>query len=99
MILIVDARRGLTELDEQMIRWFSVTKKPIHILLSKSDKQTYSENRDLLYNITEQVKQFAPAQITAQLFSSTKRVGLEESDTLIQRWLFKESFVSENTPN
>jgi GTP-binding protein len=99
MILIVDARRGLTELDEQMIRWFSVTKKPIHILLSKSDKQTYSENRDLLYNITEQVKQFAPAQITAQLFSSTKRVGLEESDTLIQRWLFKESLVNENTSN
>jgi len=99
MILIVDARRGLTELDEQMIRWFSVTQKPIHILLSKSDKQTYSENRDLLHNIIEQVKQFAPAQITAQLFSSTKRVGLEESDTLIQRLLFKESFVSENTPN
>ncbi len=47
----------------------------------------------------EQVKQFAPAQITAQLFSSTKRVGLEESDTLIQRWLFKESLVNENTSN
>lgn len=99
LVLIVDARRGLTELDEQMIRWFGVTQKPIHILLSKSDKQTYSENRDLLHSINEQVKQFAPAQISAQLFSSTKRVGLEESDTLIQEWLFKESFLSENTPN
>ena len=99
LVLIVDARRGLTELDEQMIRWFGVTQKPIHILLSKSDKQTYSENRDLLHSINEQLKQFAPAQISAQLFSSTKRVGLEESDTLIQEWLFKESFLSENTPN
>ncbi len=90
LILIVDARRGLTELDEQMIAWFSVTQKPIHILLSKSDKQTFSENRALLQAISEQIKQFAPAQITAQLFSSTKRVGLQESDTLIQQWLFPE---------
>lgn len=88
LILIVDARRGLTELDEQMIAWFSVTQKPIHILLSKSDKQTFSENRALLQAISEQIKQFAPAHITAQLFSSTKRVGLAESDTLIQQWLF-----------
>ena len=91
LILIVDARRGLTELDEQMIAWFGVTQKPIHILLSKSDKQTFSENRALLNAISEQIKQFAPAQITAQLFSSTKRVGLLESDTLIQQWLFPES--------
>ena len=88
LILIVDARRGLTELDEQMIGWFSQTSKPIHILLSKSDKQNFSENRALLENIQEQVKQFTPSKITAQLFSSTKRVGLEESDKLIQNWLF-----------
>ena len=93
LILIVDARRGLTELDEQMIAWFSVTQKPIHILLSKSDKQTFSENRALLQAISAQIKQFAPAQITAQLFSSTKRVGLLESDTLIQQWLFPERNV------
>ncbi len=99
LILIVDARRGLTELDEQMIRWFGVTQKPIHILLSKSDKQTFSENRALLHNIQEQVKQFAPAQISAQLFSSTKRVGLEESDTLIQEWLFKDLLSADNPTN
>ena len=94
LILIVDARRGLTELDEQMIAWFSVTQKPIHILLSKSDKQTFSENRALLQAISEQIKLFAPAQITAQLFSSTKRVGLSESDTLIQQWLFPERNIA-----
>jgi len=99
LILIVDARRGLTELDEQMIRWFGVTQKPIHILLSKSDKQTFSENRALLHNIQEQVKQFAPAQISAQLFSSTKRVGLQESDTLIQEWLFKDLLSADNPTN
>jgi GTP-binding protein len=91
LILIVDCRRGLTDLDQQMIEWFGVTKKPIHILLTKSDKQTFSENRDLLNRISEQVKQFATLDISVQLFSSTKRVGIQESDTLIQKWLFQES--------
>ena len=35
MVLIVDSRRGITELDEQMIQWFVPTGKPIHVLLSK----------------------------------------------------------------
>ena len=91
LILIVDCRRGLTDLDQQMIEWFGVTNKPIHILLTKSDKQTFSENRDLLNRISGQVKQFAPLDISVQLFSSTKRVGIQESDTLIQKWLFQES--------
>lgn len=91
LILIVDCRRGLTHLDQQMIEWFGVTHKPIHILLTKSDKQTFSENRDLLNRISEQVKQFATLDISVQLFSSTKRVGIQESDTLIQKWLFQES--------
>ena len=99
LILIVDARRGLTELDEQMIAWFGVTQKPIHILLSKSDKQTFSENRTLLHAISEQIKGFAPVKITAQLFSSTKRVGLLESDTLIQQWLFPEHRTTQPCPD
>ena len=99
LILIVDARRGLTELDEQMIAWFGGTQKPIHILLSKSDKQTFSENRTLLHAISEQIKGFAPVKITAQLFSSTKRVGLLESDTLIQQWLFPEHRTTKPCPD
>ena len=37
MILIIDSRRGMTDLDEQMIQWFVPTGKPIHLLLSECD--------------------------------------------------------------
>ena len=84
LILIVDCRRGLTDLDQQMIEWFGVTKKPIHILLTKSDKQTFSENRDLLNRITEQVKQFAPLDISVQLLDR-KSTRLNSSHTDISR--------------
>ena len=38
LIIVVDIRRELTELDTQMLDWFAPQKKPIHILLTKSDK-------------------------------------------------------------
>src|SRR2546421_432389 len=38
MALIMDARHPLTELDRRMIDWFVPTGRPLHILLTKSDK-------------------------------------------------------------
>ena len=98
MILIVDSRRGLTDLDAQMIQWFVPTGKPIHILLSKCDKLNKSECKHALEAVQKQLQQYAPLlpngngeskQLTAQLFSSTKRIGLEEADNLIIKWLFE----------
>ena len=98
MVLIVDARRGITELDEQMIQWFVPTGKPIHILLSKCDKLNNSECKHTLEAVRKQLQQYDPKlpegtgeseQLTAQLFSSTKRIGLEEADNLIIQWLFE----------
>jgi GTP-binding protein len=98
MVLIVDARRGITDLDEQMIQWFVPTGKPIHILLSKCDKLNKSECKHVLEAVRKQLQQYDPAlpggsgdsqQLTAQLFSSTKRIGLEEADDLVIKWLFE----------
>ena len=104
MVLIVDARRGITDLDEQMIQWFVPTGKPIHVLLSKCDKLNKSECKHALEAVKNRLQQYDPAlpdgtgdskQLTAQLFSSTKRIGLVEADNLIIKWLF-ESETQEN---
>jgi len=98
MVLIVDARRGITDLDEQMIQWFVPTGKPIHVLLSKCDKLNKTECKHTLEAVTKQLQQYDPVlpggvgdskQLTAQLFSSTKRIGLEEADNLVLKWLFE----------
>ena len=97
MILIIDSRRGMTDLDEQMIQWFLPTGKPIHLLLSKCDKLNHTECRHTLEAVEKRLAELAgPAvnlagpqpQITAQLFSSTKRIGLVEADKIIINWLF-----------
>ena len=38
LVLVMDCRHPLTPLDRQMLDWFSPSNKPIHVLLTKSDK-------------------------------------------------------------
>lgn len=88
LILIMDARRPFTDLDRQMLEWFATTGKPVHCLLSKADKLNRNESanalrltRTVLASYVDESGQ--PFPFTAQLFSSLKRVGLEEATAKI----------------
>ena len=73
MVLIIDSRRGITDLDRNMLEWFCPTGKPVHVLITK----------------LKSLKEFNPqfGELSAQLFSSTKRIGLEQADQLVCHWL------------
>ncbi len=82
LILMMDARRPFTDLDCQMVEWFLPTGKPVHVLLTKADKLTNSENatalretRKMLEGYAEQLA--APVPLTAQLFPVQRR-GIEK---------------------
>lgn len=86
LVLIMDARRPLTDLDRQMLEWFGPTGKPIHILLTKSDKLTRSEAAKTLSEVRSQLTPWAE-QVSVQLFSSLKKTGMEEAEKAIGSWL------------
>lgn len=86
MVLIMDARRPLTELDRQMINWFGPTGKPIHCLLTKSDKLTRQEQGRVLREVRAELDAIG-SPITVQLFSSLKKAGVEEAEKVIAPWL------------
>ncbi|HTY98310.1 MAG TPA: ribosome biogenesis GTP-binding protein YihA/YsxC [Rhodocyclaceae bacterium] len=86
LVMIMDARRPLTDLDRQMINWFGPTGKPIHCLLTKADKLTRSEQAQVLRAVKEELAE-AGSPITVQLFSSLKKTGLEEAEAVIGGWL------------
>ncbi|AIY39589.1 GTP-binding protein EngB [Collimonas arenae] len=88
LVLIVDSRRPFTELDVQMVEWFAPTGKPIHCILSKSDKL----NRNDATNALREARNFLASYVnenneqlpfTAQLFSALNRNGLEEANDKI----------------
>jgi GTP-binding protein len=84
LILIVDSRRPFTELDIQMLEWFAPTGKPIHCLLTKSDKLNRNDSANALRTARTILSSYVdengqPFPFTAQLFSSLKRSGLDEA--------------------
>jgi GTP-binding protein len=89
LVLIMDARRPLTELDAQMINWFVPTGNPIHILLTKADKLSRQVATQTLREVREAVAGYGE-QMTVQLFSSLKKTGIEEAERVVGGWLSTE---------
>ncbi len=92
LVLIMDARRPLTELDRKMIDWFAPTGRPIHCLLTKSDKLTRQEQTKTLCETRSALAERG-TQISVQMFSSLKKTGIDEADTAIASWLSKDEPV------
>ncbi|MDR0717980.1 MAG: ribosome biogenesis GTP-binding protein YihA/YsxC [Azoarcus sp.] len=88
LVLMMDARRPLTTLDRQMIGWFTPSARPIHILLTKSDKLSRGAAQAALLEARAALAQYPPgARLTVQLFSSLARTGIEECEREVGTWL------------
>jgi GTP-binding protein len=69
-----------------MINWFGPTGKPIHCLLTKADKLTKQEQTKILREVQADIAN-SGSVITAQLFSSLKKTGMDEAEKIIGGWL------------
>ena len=71
LIIVMDIRHSLTPLDDQMIRWFIPTGKPIHILLTKADKLSRNQTNQELQKFKQKLKNCNfEAPISFQSFSN-----------------------------
>lgn len=90
LVLVMDSRHPLKPLDCQMLDWFCQTGKPVHVLLTKSDKLSRNEANKTLLKVRNELKQWGN-NITAQLFSSLKKQGKDETEKVLSSWLSDES--------
>lgn len=86
LVLIMDARHPLTPLDRQMLNWFIPTCKPVHVLLTKADKLSKQQATTTLRTVRAELERTYP-NCTVQLFSSLKRIGIDEAEAMIGKWL------------
>ena len=89
LVVIMDSRHPLTPLDEQMLDWFAPTGKPVHVLLTKSDKLSRQQATLTLNRVKSHLAEFFPF-CTVQLFSSLKKVGMDEAEAVIAGWFAAE---------
>ncbi|MBI0066935.1 MULTISPECIES: ribosome biogenesis GTP-binding protein YihA/YsxC [Snodgrassella] len=92
LILIMDARHPLKELDKQMLDFFAVTQRPVHILLSKADKLSKNDQIKTLASVKKALQPYiARQQVTVQLFSSLKKQGIDEVSQIATDWFTRQT--------
>ena len=97
LVLVMDSRHPLQPLDRQMLDWFCPSGKPVHVLLTKSDKLSRGEAGLTLAKTRKELLAIWGESCTVQLFSSSKKLGVEEAEKIIGTWLFTDnSSASEN---
>ena len=93
LVLIMDARHPLTPLDIQMLDWFAVTGKPVHILLTKVDKLKRQQANTTMREVSAYMEKSYP-QSSVQLFSSMTAKGVEEAKAVLASWFGLEAMQS-----
>ncbi|MDJ0806179.1 MAG: ribosome biogenesis GTP-binding protein YihA/YsxC [Gammaproteobacteria bacterium] len=84
MILLMDTRHPLKEFDMQMLEWNIHYGLPTHILLTKSDKLKRGAASNTLLQIRKAFDD--QPEITVQLFSSPKKLGIDEAHRVLDGW-------------
>ena len=104
LILIMDSRHPLKALDIQMLDFFHITGRPVHILLSKADKLSKNDQIKTLAAVKKSLKPYTERQkISVQLFSSLKMQGMDEVNQVVGSWFDAhreeiENFAGETSP-
>ena len=86
LVLIMDIRHPLKEIDVQVIDWATKCDLPVHILLSKADKLTNNEQRKAIDFVDSHLGGFKDL-VSIQTFSSLKKTGIEDARSQIEAWL------------
>ncbi|MDH3637388.1 MAG: ribosome biogenesis GTP-binding protein YihA/YsxC [Gammaproteobacteria bacterium] len=86
LVLLMDARRPLTPLDNQMLTWSAAATLPTYVLLTKADKLGRGAMADTLRRVRNTVADYS-ADVVVHPFSAVQRAGVEEARAQIVLWL------------
>lgn len=83
VMVVMDARHPLTPIDEQMLQLVESHGLRTHILLTKADKFSRSVGLKALMEVRKAIG----SRATAQLFSATTKMGLDEARNVLHAML------------
>ena len=83
VFVVVDARRGVGELDLRMLDVCAAADAPVHLLMNKCDRL----KRGALTQTLREAGRLLGANGTVQEFSALRAVGVEEARGVLESWL------------
>ncbi len=87
LLLLMDIRHPLTELDQRLLDCCVARVLPAHILLTKADKLSRGAAQTALQQV-QKALQGTYSQATVQLFSATAGQGVDEVRQRLDEWLY-----------
>lgn len=86
LVILMDIRHPLKDLDMDLIQWAADSDLPILALLTKCDKLSQGKRSAEVLQVKKALSSLN-ADITVQAFSSLKNTGLEQANGIICQWL------------
>lgn len=84
LVLLMDIRHPLKELDKTLLHWAVTQNLPVHILLTKVDKLSRNQIQLALQTVSTYCK--ALPNVSWQPFSSLKKQGIETLVAVLNAW-------------
>lgn len=96
LVLLMDIRHPLQDLDTELLNWAVGVEMPVHILLTKSDKLRSGQRKTTVMQVQKHLREAAVDDlVTVQAFSSLKKDGLTELERTLEQWLTIEEAVGD----
>ena len=88
LILLMDVRHPMQEFDTMMLNWAIEAEMPVHILLTKADKLKKGPAQNTLLAGRKHLEEAEVDDlVSAQLFSSLKKTGVDQLKKQLDFWL------------
>ncbi len=92
LVLLMDIRHPLKDLDLQMLEWASNSDLKILVLLTKADKLNPGPRKTIVQQVRKATMVFGDS-VRVEAFSSLKGIGVDEVTRILSDW-----YQSEGTP-
>ena len=90
LVVLMDIRHPLKDLDMDLIQWAADSELPVLALLTKCDKLSQGKRSAEVLKV-KKVLATLNGNITVQAFSSLKRTGAEQANSIICDWFGNET--------
>jgi GTP-binding protein len=95
IILVVDSRHQLTELDAEMALWLAENQRPFAVILSKSDKLTKNQQSASLAK-TQRILRNMNMDVPVLLCSSETGAGIDPVRSLIADFINENYYIDQH---
>lgn len=85
LVVLMDIRHPLKDLDQQMIEWAVASELPVLLLLTKADKLSQSARSKQVKMVREAILHFQ-GNIQVEAFSALNKIGIDRLSSKLDEW-------------